>query len=372
MSFSQHDRISIGLTTFNQAKKMRFEIMEGGYNLFTEKKHVKSLKEGDVFIVHFYETKILIQKDKNIYIPAQKMNLIAHDSLAKFSVNALKANIYYPYFGDLTIEADSVGKLWINKLNIESYLPGVLRAEVGGMFDFEFLKVMATISRTYSLINKGKHEKKGFDLCEETHCQVYEGAKNIDSIFIEAVQATEGIVVVDSNCNLIDAVYHSNSGGISAPAEFAWNHPVEYLQSVDDPYSACGKKSYWEVEVNKAEWDSFLLQYDFHIPDSMCIDSAINRRQYFAQGDSNLRMKDLRFEFKLRSSLFEVMAYTDSTLLICGQGYGHGVGLPQEGAYEMGLQGFNYQDIIRYYYKGVEFVHLDVFKAPEPSSKDRK
>lgn len=365
---SAQERLSIGLNTFQKAKKMQFEILEGGYNLFTESKHIKSLNKGDVFVVHFYEAKILIQKEGNIFVPGQMLNLVAHDSLGKFSVHAIKAKIQYPYYGDLSIESDTVGKRWINKLSIEDYLPGVLRAEVNGMMNLEFLKVMAVISRTYSLKNRGKHKEHGYDLCETTHCQVYEGAKNINELFYEAVNETENIVVIGSNYRMIDAVYHSNSGGLSSPAEYVWNKQISYLETVVDPFSDCGRKTYWEKVISKNEWDIFLVDNKFDLPDSLCLDDKLQRRQFLVEGDSILKMSDVRASFDLQSSLFEIKAI-DTTILFCGNGYGHGVGLSQEGAYEMGLQDYNYETIIKYYYKNISLMHLDTLNSRVDSIK---
>lgn len=370
VSLQAQERIAIGLTTFRLAKKMKFEILEGGYNLFTEKKHVKSLNAGDQFIVHFYKDKILIQKDKKVFVPSQRLHLEAHDTLGKFSVQAIHANIYYPYFGDLSIEADSVGKKWINTLGIDDYIPGVLRGEVNGLVDEEFLKVMAIICRTYSLKNKGSHHHEGFDLCEETHCQVYEGAKDIGEVYYNAVAATSGLVVVDSNYQLIDAVYHSNSGGVTARADYAWNNDFSYLQMQEDSFSYCGKKSEWEKEVSFDEWCRFFESHDRPHLDSMCIDSGFHRRNYVIPGDSVIRMRDIRRHFKLRSSFFEWDRTDDSTITICGRGYGHGVGMAQEGAFEMGLQGFDFEQILHFYYKGVKLECLEDLESLQQSLKE--
>lgn len=63
-------------------------------------------------------------------------------------------------------------------------------------------------------------------------------------------------------------------------------------------------------------------------------------------------LRTIRSELDLRSTFFSVVAKGD-TIILEGRGYGHGVGLCQEGAMEMAVKGFNYQQIIDFYYFGV-------------------
>ena len=74
--------------------------------------------------------------------------------------------------------------------------------------------------------------------------------------------------------------------------------------------------------------------------------------------DSILMMKDIRKRFGLKSALFRIEENGDS-IIFKGRGYGHGVGMSQEGAYEMSILGYSYEDIILHYYKNVKIGCLD-------------
>ena len=66
----------------------------------------------------------------------------------------------------------------INEIGLEDYLYGILPSEVNAGWNIEALKAQAVVSRTYVLKNLHKHEKDGFDVCTETHCQVYGGVES--------------------------------------------------------------------------------------------------------------------------------------------------------------------------------------------------
>ncbi len=72
----------------------------------------------------------------------------------------------------------------------------------------------------------------------------------------------------------------------------------------------------------------------------------------YKAGSFSLPLKTIRSDLNLRSTFFSVYVSGDSVILK-GRGYGHGVGLCQEGAMEMAAKGFSYRKIIRFYYSGV-------------------
>ena len=63
-------------------------------------------------------------------------------------------------------------------------------------------------------------------------------------------------------------------------------------------------------------------------------------------------LQTLRSDLNLKSTFFSVVVDGDS-MILKGKGYGHGVGLCQEGAMVMALKGFRYKDIINFYYSRV-------------------
>jgi stage II sporulation protein D len=86
---------------------------------------------------------------------------------------------------------------------------------------------------------------------------------------MKAVTDTKGKVVVDDNLNLIDAAFHSNSGGQTANSEDVWGSKLPYLRSVNDTFSTKMPNAKWERKMAKEDWLSYLkLKHNYPIQDS--------------------------------------------------------------------------------------------------------
>ena len=141
------------------------------------------------------------------------------------------------YDDHLDVSVDKTKLFFINHVDLENYVAGVVQSEVRGISDqTDFYKVQAIISRTYAMGNLRRHNDEGFDLCDDVHCQVYKCRNNTPIILTATVQSA-GEVIVDGKDNLITASFYSNSGGQTANSEDVWNAPVSYLRSVPDTFS---------------------------------------------------------------------------------------------------------------------------------------
>ena len=140
----------------------------------------------------------------------------------------------------------------INYVSMDHYLYGVVPREMPASFDMEALKAQAIAARTYALMNMRKHRNDGYDLCDTTHCQVYGGISGEHDRTTLAVDDTSGIIIT-YNGNIIDAVYHSNSGGRTVDSKEAWGGSVPYLVAVDDSYSIDYPNSHWSFTISKNE-----------------------------------------------------------------------------------------------------------------------
>jgi len=249
-----------------------------------------------------------------------------------------------------------------NEVDLDNYVAGVLEAEVGSKQPFEYYKVQATICRTYVLAHLRKHEKDGFNMCDKEHCQVFKGKSLSNIEIINAVQETSNSVLVDENLNLIVAAFHSNCGGQTVSSADVWNKAQSYLQPVRDTFCINARNAHWEKEVNKKIWIKYLRK---KIPQ---LDSTGLIRNYnFAQPqrirdfivrDIKIPLKEIRSDFNLKSTYFSVED-AGETLIFKGKGFGHGIGLCQEGAIRMAKTGYSYSDIIHYYFKNVNIVNLN-------------
>ncbi|MDR1664602.1 MAG: SpoIID/LytB domain-containing protein [Clostridiales bacterium] len=121
----------------------------------------------------------------------------------------------------------------VNVLSMEEYLYSVVPSEMSPSFQMEALKAQAVASRSYLLTRKGAHSGQGFDLCDQGHCQHYDGVSNENAASIQAADATRGMVLT-YNGEPINAVYFSSSGGVTDDSENVWNEAVPYLRGVGD------------------------------------------------------------------------------------------------------------------------------------------
>ena len=273
------------------------------------------------------------------------------------------------YSGDLKCFSDMGKLLLINTCDIEKYIAGVVKAEGGGGKNGEYFKTQAIIARTYTYRYYNKHILDGYNLCDDTHCQAYNGLIG-DSIIIKSVLDTKGLVITTSDSMLIISAFHSNCGGETSPSEYAWVTGQPYLKRVVDPYCQNSWNALWEKKMTLKEWTKLLQLngYSGSLEDPSIFNfSQTSRVQDYSAGSFSLPLRTIRTKLDLKSSFFSVSVDGDS-LLLKGRGYGHGVGLCQEGAINMALQGFTYQQIINFYYFGVSIMDIKnaVLLPPTP------
>jgi stage II sporulation protein D len=265
------------------------------------------------------------------------------------------------YDDDFRVSVVNGSFLVINHVDVENYVAGVVQSEGGGSVkDNEFYIVQAICCRTYALNNMKKHSKEGFNLCDSIHCQLYMGHCQSSDILL-AVYRTAGDVIVDTTKRMISAAFHSNSGGETANSEDVWSIPTTYLKSVADTFSLGMPDAKWEKTVLASDWLNFLKnKYNFPVNDSVKRKAALNfqqphRKIYFVD---SIKLTAIRTELGLKSTWFS-LRQVGNNVVFSGKGYGHGVGMSQEGAIRMSKLGYSYKEIIRYYYKDVEIMSYE-------------
>jgi stage II sporulation protein D len=141
-----------------------------------------------------------------------------------------------PYRGSLRVLLNGRGTLnFVNRVDLEEYLYGVVPAEMGPRrFDeLEALKAQAVAARTYALAHRGQFEAEGYDLCATPKCQVYAGASAEDPLSTAAVDATRGLVLAFDG-RFADALFVSTCGGRTENVENVFGEtPAAYLVSVE-------------------------------------------------------------------------------------------------------------------------------------------
>lgn len=256
------------------------------------------------------------------------------------------------------------------EMSLDDYLKGVLVGEMPVTYDIEALKAQAVVARTYTLykIQHSPNAHENADMCNDVnHCQAYKSKQYALDAWEDneekekwnkiemAVDDTSGEIIT-YNGELINAFFHAHSGGKTEDVSYVWGQEkIPYLKSVagNENNSFEDIKTFSKEEfrnIIKERYDNFNEEID----NISILDHTISDRAYHIRiGNLTLLGTELRNICKLRSTNFEV-SLNDDNIIFKTIGYGHGVGMSQEGANCMALNGSSYKDIICHYYTGVE------------------
>jgi len=351
------DPISVGIFNGANYTRVTVTILTGQYILKIDGDEVTTISAGQSADVSVATGKLTAIVQGKEYKSSQKI-IFQSSGYCEFKVQAAgqKANGRI-YSENLHLFATGGRLQLVNRIDVENYVPGVIEAEGGGDHEIEYYKVQAIISRTYALNNLRRHEAEGFSVCDGTHCQVYHGRPRHEPLARQATEATEDIVIVDDNIDLITAAFHSNCGGHTVNAEDVWSKPLSYCVARPDSFCTMMPHSHWEKSMPSTQWYEYIQSKKNPVTDSTgAIAYVPNKRSlYLVDSSFVIPTRTIRQDLKLRSAYFTVHDQGEQVKLM-GQGFGHGVGLCQEGAMRMAVLGYTYKDIIHYYYKGVHLV----------------
>ena len=263
------------------------------------------------------------------------------------------------YEGDLEVSVLKNGKmLLINNIEFETYIAGVVQSEIYGK-QTDIFRIQSIISRTWALRNIQKHKADGYNFCDNVHCQAYLNRCVRPDIMLGAIQSS-GETLVDTLGNLIETPFHSNSGGETANSEDVWRNALPYLRSVSDTFSYSMKQSDWTKTISADRWVNYFANtHHINTADSLLLDTLLHFTQEHRQARLlNIPLTRIRVDFQLKSTFFSVtFDSTSNNVILHGHGYGHGVGLSQEGAIRMVNLGISYDSVLRHYYTGAQLHH---------------
>ncbi|WP_372995777.1 SpoIID/LytB domain-containing protein [Lutispora sp.] len=321
------------------------------------------------------------------------------------------------YRGSICIRTQEDGSLSvINDVKVDEYLYSVVGSEVTPTWHMEALKAQAVAARNYAVINMGKHNDKGFDLCSTTHCQAYKGFVKEHERTNQAVKETNNELLYYED-KLATTFYHSSSGGHTENSENVWSDEIPYIRGVDDPFSYGSPNDSWILELDKGEIKNKLEENNMNIGDITDINiietsefgralkvefsgtkskivlekekvrylfgtSSLKSIWYDIKTDSDINIYDMDTDsIKAKrpiglnivsatgqrtvkpssekisvKGLFNVENYniTPNNYIFDGKGWGHGLGMSQYGAKGMAESGYNYVEILEYYYTGTK------------------
>jgi len=320
------------------------------------------------------------------------------------------------YSGTLRLQPNTYGTYTlVNAVPIETYLRGVVPHEIGPGAPVPAIEAQAILARTYALRNLRRFDIDDYQLCADTQCQVYRGLTGTAPVADRAIVATRGQVLTYQN-ELVDALYSSTTGGVTAAFSDVWNGPDRpYLRSVVD--SVTGSWDLTQRPLNREEniraflalergfneetWRLFRWRNDSSLTEiTQDLKTFLGRRQHPLAGFTQVlgmrvaeraasgRVQALDIETDLgvvrlhkdeivrvltapRSLLFYLdplyataspsgaasSAPTPTAPILTGYrfvggGWGHGVGLSQTGAYRLGNLGWSHGRILQFYYPG--------------------
>ncbi len=257
-------------------------------------------------------------------------------------------------------------------VELETYLTGVVLAEMPASFASQALRAQAVAARTYTLKQCRSNQRHGKNtLCaDHTCCQAYIDPKDyvarggswssVERVR-QAVESTAG-QVLQYDGELIFATYFSCAGGQTEAAVAVWGQDFPYLQSVPSPGEEgatwfTDEKTFTSQQLQQAlavRLDGPVRSWfgDISYTDGGGVD-------WMEIGGVAYRGKTLRTLLGLRSTVFTV-SFSGDSVTFHTRGYGHRVGLSQYGANAMALAGSTYPQILAHYYTGTELVHYSV------------
>ena len=253
------------------------------------------------------------------------------------------------------------GILVVNVLGIENYLSSVVGSEMPAKWPMEALKAQAIASRTYALKQKGNNL---FDIDSTQRNQVYNGLESRTYKTRRAVRSTRSLVLTYKN-KLINALFHSSSGGMTENSQDVWKNEYPYLTSVKD-FDKKNPKLRWKKKFSNKELLNLFPKIggiqNVEILNITETGRLKNVRLIGAYGSDQISGVDLRKKLGLNSTFARFKLIEEQSkklpakkvLIVSGQGSGHGVGMSQWGAKFMASKGQKAERILKYFYKGVQ------------------
>ena len=267
-----------------------------------------------------------------------------------------------------TLRQQSHGIRIVLQIPLEDYVVLALSGESADFTSEAALRAMAVAVRTYAISQRGRHESEHFDLCDTTHCQLLRFDDAAPARLRAAAEATEGELLWYRGEPAI-TFYSRNCAGTTEDGRQVWpGIAAPYLRSHTDPYCVLHGRNEWNAEISKHDLAAALDSERKGPRDDQIVSVRVLERtpagrvaQVQVRGDRTMQIftgEGFRTAVArslgsagLRSNTFEVTDVGDR-LIFHGYGAGHGAGLCQAGAQEMGLAGKTYREILAFYYPG--------------------
>jgi stage II sporulation protein D len=257
----------------------------------------------------------------------------------------------------------------VKEIALEEYVAGVVSKEMGEKFPLEALKAQAVVSRTYLIWKKLKNNGN-YDIENSIYHQVYGECKS-EKIKSSVIQ-TKGEVLITPDEKIIPVFFHACCGGKTANPSDVWKGNYLFESSVIDTYCENSPYSLWEKKFSKKYLSEvFGIQVEKIVINERDKTGRVKNLQIISKNGIIKNLSGNEFRIKLNgnteiffnnpyvlpSTLFDIFEDGEK-LIFKGKGYGHGVGLCQYGAKKMAEMGFNYVEILKFYFPNLQLGKL--------------
>jgi SpoIID/LytB domain protein len=326
-----------------------------------------------------------------------------------------------PFPGTFRLQPNTYGTYTlVNNVPIEDYLRGVVPHEIGPKAPPTAIEAQAILARTYALRNLRRFAIDNYEMCADTQCQVYFGWKSTLPSTDRGIANTKGMVLTYNN-ELVDAVYSSTTGGVTASFTDVWNGtPRPYLRPVVDSTPSLWNlaqkplsdeknlRQFLSLEkgFNEAGWRHFRWRRPATLEKIKGdLQKYLKTKQHPFQNFTTVkslqvtgragggRVQKMRVQTELGAFDLEkdeviraldtpnsLLFYMDPILgadrktlqgyTFVGGGLGHGVGLSQTGSYKLSELGWKSPRILAFYYPGSQLIPLSksvtYWREPSP------
>lgn len=286
-----------------------------------------------------------------------------------FIVNILDINkieeIKLKYINNINVRVKRLSTNEIQIVPLEEYIVGVLAGEMPVYFELEALKAQAVASRSYVLKRLEYNKDNEYDVVDSVLNQVY-----LDDNYLKEAWGKDYVVNINKlrtavnetideyleyNGEIIDALFFSTSNGYTEDASVVFNLELPYLKSVESKWDVQTSSVFNSQKTISLQefYEKLGLEYKSELSFNVLERSDTNRIIKLEINGNMLKATDVYNKLGLRSTDFN-LTQVGTNVVIDTKGYGHGVGMSQYGALGMAKEGYNYKQILEYYYSGAE------------------
>ena len=394
--------VRVYLSSLDNPSKINITV-SGSYSVNGDAQ--RALKYGTKLTVHFNAGtgELALQKGSTYQDMGSGFTLKRHRTEGE---NGLRIKESYSesnlYPGDLTFKVKASGSTYklytIFHVYIEDYLMGVVPYEMGNANPIEALKAQTVAARTYTLRAMQNSLSRDYDVVDTTSDQVYRGTPTGNSNCKKAIEETRGIVSMNGS-SLTGTFYTASNGGqIESPRNLWGGSGYAYITVKDDPYDLAnpgarvksfavnksgnqGNAVLQQLLDNKAKaffgtgakvqgvtaitphTPKYASPSRLYTKIDFKVNVAVNGTgktatltfDIFEELETPLSMS----HSSMKNELWTVTE-TDSGFKVEARRWGHGTGMSQRGAMQMASMGYNYRQILNFYFEGCKLVQYDM------------